>query len=183
MNRKQNMNSPSGSLAKLGPEPYVELMQRTSAPETDLKSAHIGLLSLWLGDNILDVMDLSLAEYGITESKFDLLMLLTLHEGNGRVTPSALAERLGVRRASVTAMLDWLEKRNWIIRETSPQDRRSVQVRISGEGKTLVEKALPSFWSTCASITDELEPEEKELLGKIVLKLNTSMEKRLGMGR
>jgi DNA-binding MarR family transcriptional regulator len=183
MKEKNNRELTTEPLPKLGPGPYVELMQKTAAKSTDQKSAYIGLLSLWLGDNILDVMDLNLAQYDITESKFDLLLLLTLHEGHTQVTPSSLAERLGIRRASVTAMLDWLEKRSWIIRESSARDRRSVHVRISPEGKELVEKVLPSFWSTCASIMDDLEPEERSVLEKVILKLNTNIEKRLGMGR
>ncbi|MCW3795661.1 MarR family transcriptional regulator [Paenibacillus sp. FSL R7-0198] len=183
MKGKNNREHTTEPLPKLGPEPYVELMQKTATKGTDQKLAYIGLLSLWFGDNILDVMDLNLDQYDITESKFDLLLLLTLHEGNTQVTPSTLAERLGIRRASVTALLDWLEKRNWIIRESSARDRRSVHVRISPEGRDLVEKVLPSFWSTCESLVEDLEPDERDVLEKVLLKLNTNIEKRLGMGR
>lgn len=171
------------SLPKLGVTPYLEMMDKTASSSTDRHSAHLGLLLMWLGDNVLDVMDLELAPYNITESKFDLLLLLTLHDGRELITPSAIAERLGIRRASVTALLDWLEKRNWIAREQSSLDRRMIHVSITPEGRELVEGVLPTFWSACSSLVSELEPEERRVLEKLLLRLNAAIERRLGVGR
>ncbi|WP_152396004.1 MarR family winged helix-turn-helix transcriptional regulator [Paenibacillus guangzhouensis] len=170
-------------LPKLGVTPYVELMDSTATSETNRQSASLGLLMMWLGDHILDAMDLDLAPFGITESKLDLLLLLTLHENRERVTPSALADRLGIRRASVTTMLDWLEKRNWVLREPSAGDGRMLHVKITAEGRALIDQVLPIFWAACASFMADLEPEEQRVLEKILLKLNRSMENRLGVGR
>ncbi|MEK3724358.1 MarR family winged helix-turn-helix transcriptional regulator [Paenibacillus sp. FSL H8-0034] len=183
MSKKNNKEYTSEQLPKLGSKPYLNLMDKTASKDTDRKSAYIGLLMLWLGDNILDVMDLNLSQFGITESKFDLLLLLTLHEGRELVTPSALAERLGIRRASVTALLDWLEKRNWIVREPSPMDRRMIHVSITPEGRAMVDQVLPAFWTTCSSLITEMDPNERKVFEKIVMKLNESIEKRLGVGR
>ncbi|MEJ8547227.1 MarR family winged helix-turn-helix transcriptional regulator [Brevibacillus borstelensis] len=184
MGRKNNHDHfADQSLPKLGVQPYLELMDKTASGSTDRHSAHLGLLMMWLGDNVLDVMDLELSPFHITESKFDLLLLLTLHDGRELVTPSAIAERLGIRRASATALLDWLEKRNWIAREQSSLDRRMVHVSITPEGRALVEKALPTFWSACSSLVSELEPEERKALEKVLAKLNAAIERRLGVGR
>ncbi|WP_248924071.1 MarR family winged helix-turn-helix transcriptional regulator [Paenibacillus hamazuiensis] len=175
--------SADGQLPKLGIRPYVDLMDRTAGKDTDRTSARLGLMMLWLGDNILDLMDEELAPFGITESKLDLLLLLTLHEGRELVTPSAIADRLGIRRASATALLDWLEKRGWIARGQSAKDRRMVHVAITAEGRELVGKVMPAFWSACASLAGELEPEERAALERIAAKLNEKIEKRLGVGR
>ncbi|MBP1996045.1 MarR family winged helix-turn-helix transcriptional regulator [Paenibacillus eucommiae] len=183
MGRKNNKEHTSDQLPKLGVKPYIELMGKTASKDTDRNSAYIGLLMLWLGDNTLDAIDLGLSSFGITESKLDLLLLLTLHEGRELVTPSALADRLGIRRASVTALLDWLEKRRWIIRQPSELDRRMIHVSLTPEGRDLLEQVLPAFWSTCSSIIIEMDPEERIVLEKILLKLNASLEKRMGVGR
>ncbi|KWX88641.1 hypothetical protein AMQ83_05490, partial [Paenibacillus riograndensis] len=42
---------------------------------------------------------------------------------------------------------------------------------------------LPTFWSTCASLFDELDKEEQAVFQKVLGKLNASLEKRLGSGR
>lgn len=184
MRRKnQHDHTADQSLPKLGVRPYLDLMEKTASSDINKHSAYMGLLMVWLSDNILDVVDVDLAAYNITESKFDLLLLLTLHEGKELITPSAIADRLGIRRASVTALLDWLEKRNWISREQSSTDRRMVHVRITTEGRALVEAVLPTFWSTCSSLVSELEPDEQQVFEKVLIKLNSVIENRLGVGR
>lgn len=170
-------------LPRLGIEPYLELMNKTTAENADRHSTHMGLLMLWLGDHILDVVDMDLSPFGITESKLDMLLLLTLHEGRELVTPSAIAERLGIRRASVTALLDWLEKRGLVFREQSPKDGRMIHVSITPEGRALVDRVLPTFWSTCASLLDGLDAEERRVFEKILEKLHRTMEARVGVGR
>jgi MarR family transcriptional regulator, negative regulator of the multidrug operon emrRAB len=170
-------------LPRLGTSPYLKLMERTASSDTNLNSAHLGLIMLWLGDNILDMVDIDLAAFDITESKLDLLLLLSLHADQELVTPSSLADRLGIRRSSVTALLIWLEKRNLIVREPYAKDGRMTHVRISAEGSTLVNQILPTFWSTCASLVDELDKEEQAVFQKVLVKLNASLEKRLGSGR
>jgi len=178
-----NESTMDQQLPKLGVAPYLALMNKTATKETDRKSSYMGLLMLWLGDNTLDLMDMDLSEFGITESKLDLLLLLLLHEDRPFVTPSAIADRLGIRRASVTALLDWLEKRAWIVREKSEHDRRMIHVSITQEGRELVDRVLPTFWATCASLLSDLDEEERAVFEKILVKLNDSIEKRLGVGR
>ncbi|MCY9517835.1 MarR family winged helix-turn-helix transcriptional regulator [Paenibacillus apiarius] len=170
-------------LPRLGVAPYLELMRNTASEDTNQASAHMGLLLLWIGDNIQDMMDLNLSSFGITESKLDLLLLLILHQDKEGITPSSIAARLGIRRASATALLDWLEKRNWIERQPNENNRRMVHVRITPEGRNLVDQILPTFWSTCESFISDLEVEEQAVLQKIVMKLNGSLERRLGVGR
>ncbi|WP_028546771.1 MarR family winged helix-turn-helix transcriptional regulator [Paenibacillus taiwanensis] len=170
-------------LPRLGTAPYLKLMERTAASETNQYAAHLGLIMLWLGDNVLDLVDHDLSSFDITESKLDLLLLLSLHDGQELVTPSSIADRLGIRRSSVTSLLIWLEKRNWIIREPYAKDGRMTHVRISPEGSMLLQQVLPTFWSTCASLVEELNKEEQEVFRNVLVKLNKNIENRLGAGR
>jgi len=172
-------------LPRLGISPYLELMNQSISSDISTKAAHIGLLLLWISDNIQDLVDLKLEPYGITESKLDLLLLLTLHSNRNAAppTPSSIASRLGIRRASATAMLDWLEKRNWVERTENMDNRRMVRVEITEEGRQLVQKILPNFWAVLASLISDMTNEEQELLMNLFSKLNTSLENRLGVGR
>jgi DNA-binding MarR family transcriptional regulator len=47
----------------------------------------------------------------------------------GPLSPSALARRAALHPATVTGILDRLERNGWIARERDPSDRRSVLVR------------------------------------------------------
>jgi DNA-binding MarR family transcriptional regulator len=48
----------------------------------------------------------------------------------GPLSPSALARRAGVHPATMTGILDRLERGGWIVRERDPADRRAVVVRL-----------------------------------------------------
>jgi DNA-binding MarR family transcriptional regulator len=47
----------------------------------------------------------------------------------GPLGPSALARRAGLHPATVTGILDRLERDGWVVRERDPADRRAVVVR------------------------------------------------------
>ena len=47
----------------------------------------------------------------------------------GPLTPSALARRVGLHPATLTGILDRLERGGWIVRDRASADRRSVSIR------------------------------------------------------
>jgi DNA-binding MarR family transcriptional regulator len=57
---------------------------------------------------------------------FDCLELITRH---GPLSPSTVARRTGLHAATVTGILDRLERNGWVARERDPVDRRGVVVR------------------------------------------------------
>src|SRR5437588_11372331 len=54
---------------------------------------------------------------------------LDILEANGPLSPSTLARRAGLHPATMTGILDRLERGGWIVRERDPSDRRAVRVR------------------------------------------------------
>ena len=48
----------------------------------------------------------------------------------GPLSPSALARRAGLHPATMTGVLDRLERGGWIVRERDPSDRRAVLVHV-----------------------------------------------------
>lgn len=56
----------------------------------------------------------------------------------GPVTPSAIAEREGVRPPSITRTLNCLADDGYVERDPHPADRRQVLVRLSDKGEALI---------------------------------------------
>lgn len=71
-----------------------------------------------------------LAEHGISYAEFRLVGLL-LGEPEG-ITQRELAERLGVRAATVSVALAQLEGRGVVERVADPDDARAKRVRVAG---------------------------------------------------
>jgi DNA-binding MarR family transcriptional regulator len=51
----------------------------------------------------------------------------------GPLSPRALARRSGLHPATVTGILDRLERGGWVARERDPSDRRAVAIRSRGD--------------------------------------------------
>jgi len=56
----------------------------------------------------------------------DCLDLIARH---GPLSPSALARRTGLHPATITGILDRLERAGWVTRDRDPADRRAVAIR------------------------------------------------------
>jgi DNA-binding MarR family transcriptional regulator len=65
----------------------------------------------------------------LQDSDLDVLDVLARY---GPQSPTALVRRLGIHPATMTGVLDRLEKAGWVIRRRDVTDRRSLQVEPSG---------------------------------------------------
>jgi DNA-binding MarR family transcriptional regulator len=76
----------------------------------------------------------------------------------GPVGPSALARAAGVHPATMTGVLDRLEKGGWLARERDPHDRRSVVLKVRpervGEVFALYSGMNAALDEICATFTD-----------------------------
>ena len=77
-------------------------------------------------------LQLALLNYRVG-SQLDLkdidLDCLDILDVRGPLSPTALATSAGVHPATMTGILDRLEKGGWVVRERDPADRRAVLVR------------------------------------------------------
>jgi len=66
------------------------------------------------------------ARVALNDVDLDCLDLINRH---GPVSPSALARCAGLHPATITGILDRLERGGWVARDRDPSDRRAVAVR------------------------------------------------------
>jgi DNA-binding MarR family transcriptional regulator len=91
----------------------------------------------------------------------DCLDLLQRH---GPQSPGALARRAGLHPATMTGVLDRLERAGWIVRERDPADRRAVVVRALRERGAEVFQLYAGMNRSLDEICTEYQDRELELL-------------------
>ena len=67
-------------------------------------------------------------------------LVLGVLRDRGQISPSELGERLIVTRATVTGLLDSLERRGFVVRSANPADRRGLLVEITPAGLTVLQQ-------------------------------------------
>jgi DNA-binding MarR family transcriptional regulator len=67
-------------------------------------------------------------------------LVLGILRDQGPLTPSELGDRLIVTRATVTGLIDSLERRGYVHRSANPADRRSLIVEITPAGLAVVQE-------------------------------------------
>ncbi|HAK75243.1 MAG TPA: transcriptional regulator [Sporomusaceae bacterium] len=146
-------------------------MQKQTTTNPPNTRAQLGEVLLQLSDDILDIINTTLKEYDISESKFSLLLLLYNTSTDQPLQPSEIADKLGIRRASVTKQLIWLEEHQLITRTICLEDQRMVNVTITEKGYHLLDLVLPHYWKACANLTNKLTDEETVCLLHLLIKI------------
>jgi DNA-binding MarR family transcriptional regulator len=88
-------------------------------------------------------------ELDVTQAEAHVLAHLAESGGEARI--SELHERFGHRRSTLTSVLDRLEQRGCILRESDPNDRRSFVVAVTKQGRSIagrVHRALLAIEQT-----------------------------------
>lgn len=97
-------------------------------------------LSLWRTyDKLKAIEDQLFSKWDITPQQYNVLRLLeAVHPG--QLPTLALSARLISRAPDITRMLDKLESNSWIERTRSTEDRRTVLVWLTLDGKSLLQE-------------------------------------------
>ena len=111
-------------------------MKKTFIKGSDTSGVHLWLI-LWKAFRTMEAhAGLSIAGLGICHSDFGVLEAL-LHKGPLPV--KALGEKVLLTSGSMTAAIDRLARRGWVVRGNDPEDRRSRIVRLTAEGRRMIQ--------------------------------------------
>ncbi len=112
----------------------------------------------------------SIAPYGLTTSQF--FLLIALYEENG-ILISKLAEKVALDKASLTGIIDRLERDGLVERRGDPEDRRAIRVYLTPKAESLREELLQIYYRNNSKFLSVLSPEEKKFFESIVEKLES----------
>ena len=111
-------------------------MTKDQKSGVDANGVHLWLI-LWKAFRAMEAAaDGSIAALGLCQSDFGVLEAL-LHKGP--LSVKALGEKVLLTSGSMTAAVDRLERRGWVVRGDDPEDRRSRIVRLTAEGRKTIQ--------------------------------------------
>lgn len=105
-------------------------------------------LCMHMQSKLLENRNKMLKAQGINETLFMALITLESQE-NHSIQPSELSCALGSSRTNATRIADELEKRGWIERRESDNDRRCLHLQLTEKGHEFLREVLPPRITAC----------------------------------
>ena len=139
-------------------------------PDLDPSACEAFLHLLHAGDEGFRVVESHLARHNITQGRFGVLMILLNNcrqdGGTPALSPAELADRTGVTRATMTGLIDTLERDGLVTRAPDAADRRMMEVCLTEKGRAILHEILPEHFRRMAALMQSLdETERKTLVG------------------
>ncbi|MEE8542024.1 MAG: MarR family transcriptional regulator, partial [Desulfobacterales bacterium] len=94
-------------------------------PDLDPSALKTCVVLLRTGSDLLTAFETILGKHGLSQGRFLTLIVLN-RTPKKAINPSTLAEKVGVKRATMTGLLDGLEQKGMVKRLAHPEDRRKV---------------------------------------------------------
>ncbi|WP_169543344.1 MarR family winged helix-turn-helix transcriptional regulator [Sneathiella aquimaris] len=111
------------------------------------------------------------SQYGLDFAGMDVLLTLRRQGKGETLTPKDLAKDMMLSTAAMTNRLDRLEKRGLIVRNSDPQDRRSLKVSLTDEGFDMADELVTTHTAREAELIKNLSKEEQQLLQQLLSKV------------
>lgn len=104
-------------------------------------------------------------DYQLSEGK--LCVMIILHQGIDGIAPSQLAERAGVTRATISAMLHRMTRDGLTYSfSDANDDGRTKKVCLTEKGRRFMDKVLPGHYMRITKLMGRLsEAEQEKLIG------------------
>lgn len=119
---------------------------------------------------------------GTSKGRFLILARLLVSNSKEGESISDLLPFYPISPATISGILDTLEKDGMIERISNPSDRRRVNVRIKDKGKAFMIDFLPKHLVNVKNMVKEVTETERDILPVLFRKLNSGVEDVINTG-
>ncbi len=120
---------------------------------------------------------------GLSKARFMVLIQLFLRGGDEGLGISEISSLYGVRSATMTGIVDTLEKEGYVVRSHSRKDRRRVILTLTKQGQVFMRRFIPAHSANLQSMMSSFTREDMETLMALNERLVTSIETFLASDR
>jgi DNA-binding MarR family transcriptional regulator len=156
----QLKNLPDAIVLKKFAERYVDV---------DTRSVTHFLNILRIGTELAESLDRFLATHGLLQGRWWVLILL-MREDDLTSTPSELAEKAGVSRATMSGLINGLLRDGLVDRQEDNNDRRSYSIRLTSAGQDKLDEVMPDYYPRVKKMMNAIPEQQREnLLNQLML--------------
>lgn len=132
-------------------------------PDADISAISDFVNLLRASSDISDALDKLLAQHSLLQGRWWVLVLLMRQE-DLTSTPSELADKAGVTKATMTGFIDGLEREGLVSRVMDTIDRRKLLIRLTDNGQQKLDEVMPDYYKKVQALMSKLNISERNLL-------------------
>ncbi|HEX5539666.1 MAG TPA: MarR family transcriptional regulator [Methylophilaceae bacterium] len=143
-------------------------------PQADVSAIATFLHLLRVATDFSMALDDCLSRHGLLQGRWWVLILL-MREDTKISLPSVLAEKAGVSRATMTGLLDGLERDHLVQRIFDPTDRRCVSIKLTAAGEAKLDAVMPDYYSRLRICMQSLDEASRAHLQQMLTQLHAGI--------
>lgn len=114
-------------------------------PDADITAVVTFLHLLRTATDLSNALDAYLQQHALLQGRWWVLILL-MREDDRIAAPSTLADKAGVSRATMTGLIDSLERDDLVERVPDPEDKRRLAVHLTAAGQAKLDEVMPDYY-------------------------------------
>ena len=148
----------------------------TERPKADLSSLGVVVRIQVIAKRLQQQTTKALEEHGLKHWEYDVLSVLRRQGDPFELPATEIADAAFLTSGAMTTRIDGLEGRGLVKRRRSKSDRRSVLVRLTARGKSLVDAALATRMDDATSALAGMRAAERKQLASGLRELLVDLE-------
>jgi DNA-binding MarR family transcriptional regulator len=122
----------------------------------------------YIGDKFSDL----LKPFGISSEQYNVLRILRGQKGKP-LNMQDIQERMVTKNSNTTRLIDKLLLKNMVVRNTCPNNRRKIEIKITQTGLDVLANLDPIIENHDTLFTEKLSNEELQTLNELLEKIRT----------
>ena len=132
----------------------------------------IGMLTNKTAKKLIGYLNSNLDKFNLTTEQW--VVLLNLSKQN-KISQKSLAEISGKDQSTLARILDILERKAFIERHPSKEDRRSFVIHITASGLNVVREVSPFLEDLFNNLLKNISLEKLEIYNEVLLKIDENI--------
>ncbi|MFL0165351.1 MarR family winged helix-turn-helix transcriptional regulator [Candidatus Clostridium helianthi] len=132
----------------------------------------IGMLTNKVSKKLTSYLNNKLEKFNITTEQWTVILKLS---NQNKISQKLLAEVSGKDQSTLARILDILERKAFIERHPSKEDRRSFEIHITDSGLNLVEEVSPFLEDLFNKLLKDISHEKLDAYNAVLLKIDNNI--------